>query len=134
MLIRFDFPRTLDNLIDDVFTSDVLPYSSKFPAVDITEHDNETVVVAELPGVKKEDVKIKFEGNVLTISGERKPYEIPEDARILLNEMRVKEFSRSIEFEHDVDTGKISAEMTNGILTVRLPKAESARVRTIEVK
>jgi HSP20 family protein len=134
MLVRFDFPRTLDNLIDDVFTSDISPYVSTFPAVDIAEYDNETVVVAELPGVKKEDVKIKFENTVLTISGERKPYEIPEDARVLLNEMRVKEFSRSIEFEHDVDGGKISAEMTNGILTVRLPKAESARVRTIEVK
>jgi HSP20 family protein len=134
MLVRFDFPRTLDNLINDVFESDVTPCISTFPAIDIAEHDNETVVVAELPGAKKEDVKVKFEDNVLTISGERKPYEIPENARILLNEMRVKEFSRSVEFEHDVDAGKISAEMTNGILTVRLPKAESARARTIEVK
>ena len=134
MLVRFDFPRTLDNLIDDVFAGDVTPFGTKFPAIDISEHENETVVIAELPGVQKEDVKIKFENNVLTISGERKPYEIPGDARILLNEMRVKEFSRSIEFEHDVDSGKISAEMKNGILTVRLPKAESARVHTIEVK
>lgn len=134
MLVRFDFPRTLDNLIDDVFVSDVTPCVSTFPAVDIAERDTETVVVAELPGVKKEDVKITFENNVLTMSGERKPYEIPENARILLNEMRIKEFSRSIDFERDVDSAKISAEMTNGILTVRLPKAESARVRTIEVK
>jgi HSP20 family protein len=134
MLVRFDYPRTYNNLVEDLFAADILPTSPTYPAVDVAQQENETVVIAELPGVKKEDVKITFENNLLTISGERKPYEIPYNARVLLNEVRVRDFSRSIEIAHDVDVDKISAEMNNGVLRVALPKAESARVRTIELK
>ena len=134
MLVRFEYPGTFNNLIEDVFKTDILPTRSTYPAIDIAEQDNETVVIAELPGAKKEDVKITFEKNVLTISGERKPYEIRENARILLNEARVLNFNRSIEFGYNVDVNKISADMNNGVLRIVLPKAESARARTIEVK
>jgi HSP20 family protein len=134
MLVRFDHPRTFDNLLDNFLATDVLPARNAFPAIDITEQEGETTVLAELAGVKKEDVKITFENNVLTISGERKPYEIPENTKVLLNEMRVRSFSRSIQFEHDVDTTRISADLTNGVLRIVLPKAESAKTRTIEVK
>lgn len=133
MVVRYDYPRAFNNLIENFFLTDVLPTRSPFPAVDIAEQDNETVVIAELPGVRKEDVKITFENDVLTISGERKPYEIPDKARILLHKVRVRNFSRSIEFGHDVDMNKISAELNNGILRVVLPKSESARVRTIKL-
>ncbi len=135
MLMRFDVPRTYDSLLNDVMQWDVRPSTRSFsPAVDVTEQENELVVRMELPGVKKDDVKIVFENSVLTISGERKPYEIPDDAKILLNEMRVRQFSRSIEFGAEIDTNRIAAEMTNGILQIVLPKAEEARPRTIEVK
>ncbi len=135
MLMRFDFPRTYDSLLNDVMQWDVRPSSRSYsPAVDVTEQENELVVRMELPGVKKDDVKIVYENNVLTVSGERKPYEIPDDAKILLNEMRVRQFSRSIEFGAEIDANRIAAEMTNGILQIVLPKAEEARPRTIEVK
>lgn len=134
MLGPFDYPRTLDHLIEDFFTPDTLKTYSRYPAVDIAEKDNETIIIAELPGAKKEDVKIMFENNVLSISGERKPYEIPENARVILNEACIRNFSRSIEFGYDVDVNKISAEMDNGVLRIVLPKSDSARVRTIEVK
>lgn len=134
MVVRVAYPNIIDELIEEFFTPafDVVP--SVYPAIDVAENDAATVVVAELPGVKKEDVTIKFENNVLTISGERKPYEIPQDARILLNEMRVRKFTRSLEIPHDVDGEKITAELNNGILRVTLPKAEVARTRTIEIK
>jgi HSP20 family protein len=134
MFVRFDYPRTFNNLVEDLFATDIMPTFSKYPAIDINEQANETVVIAELPGVKKEDVKITFEENVLTISGERKPYEIPESARVLLNEVRVRNFNRSVRLAHDVDAEKISAEMKDGILRIALPKAETAKARTIELK
>jgi len=134
MLVRFEYPGTLNSLVDDFFSTDILPRRSINPPVDITEQDNEVIVNAELPGVKKEDVKITFENNILTISGERKPYEIPENARVLLNEVHVRNFQRSIEFNHDIDVNKISAEINNGVLRIVLPKAEAAQVRTIQVK
>jgi len=133
MYVRFNYPKAFNNLIEDFFETDVMPSRSVYPLVDIVEKNNETIVIAELPGVKKEDIKITFENNLLTISGERKPYEIPEDARVILNEVRVRKFNRSIEFKNDVDVNNISAEMNNGILSIVLPKSESAQIRKIEV-
>ncbi len=132
MFVNLEFPRTVDYLLDDFFTTDVVP-NRFFPALDVCEYDNETVVVAELPGVRKEDIKISIENGWLTLSGERRPYEIPQDAKILLNEMRVRNFSRSIQFPHDVDVNNISAELTNGVLRIVLPKTEQARVRTVNI-
>jgi len=102
--------------------------------MDITEHENEYVVVAELPGVKKEEVKITFENNVLTVQAERKPYELPQDARVLLNEMRVREFTRSLRLPVQIDAANIAAELQNGVLRISLPKAQEARPRVISVK
>jgi len=134
MLVRFDYPRTLDNLINNFLDTDTVVSRNTFPTVDVLEEEGQTTVIAELPGVKKEDVKIKFENAVLTISGERKPYELPENSRVVLNELNVRKFNRSIQFEHDVDASKISADLTNGILRIVLPKSETAKARTIEVK
>lgn len=134
MQVRFDVPRSLDTLFEDFGFREFAPVTRQFPLIDIAEQENETVIVAELPGVKKEDVKITFEENVLTLSGERKPYEIPQDARVLINENRVRTFSRSVRFAHDVDVNRISADLQNGMLKIVVPKAESAKPRTIEVK
>jgi len=102
--------------------------------VDVVEQEGQTTVIAELPGVKKEDVRIEFENAVLKISGERKPYELQENARVVLNELNASKFTRSIQFEHGIDASKISADLTNGILRIVLPKSETAKTQTIEVK
>jgi len=134
MYVRFDHPRTLDNLINNFLATDTAISRGVFPAVDVIEQEGQTTVIAELPGVKKEDVKIEFENAVLKISGERKPYELPENARVVLNELNVRKFNRSIQFEHDIDASKISADLTNGILKIVLQKSETAKTRTVEVK
>jgi HSP20 family protein len=134
MFVRFDYPRTLDNLINNFLETDTVVSRNVFPAVDVIEQEGQTTVIAELPGVKKEDVKIEFENAVLKISGERKPYELPENARVVLNELNVRNFNRSIQFEHDVDPSKISADLANGVLKIVLPKSEAAKSHTIEVK
>jgi HSP20 family protein len=133
MLVRFDYPKTYNTFIEDLLTTDCIPTRSTFPALDLVEKENETFVIAELPGVKKEDVKVTFENNVLTISGSRKPNEISEKADLLLNELRSGDFSRSIKFRQDVDTIKMSAEMSNGLLTITLPKAESVKAKEIHI-
>ncbi len=134
MLLRFDYPAMNDGLIEELFNTDYLPSYSKFPAMNISEKENEIVITAEIPGVKKENVKITYENNVLNIAGERKPYEIPESARVLLNEVRVRDFNRSVELDHEIDRDRISAELTDGILTVVLPKAEKSKARIVELK
>ena len=134
MFIRFDSPTTYDNLIENFFSSDVMPGRCASPALDVVEHENELVVNAELPGMKKEDVKITFEKNVLTISGERKQAELPETSKVLLREIPNKGINRSLKFAIDVDADKISAEMNNGILTVTLPKTEDVKAREINIQ
>jgi HSP20 family protein len=102
--------------------------------MDIVEQENEILVNAELPGLKKEDIKITFEKNILTLSSEQKPAEVSEKATVLLKEIRTSGFDRSVKFEYEIDATKISAEMTNGVLTITLPKAEEAKPKQIEVK
>jgi len=133
MLVRFDYPKTYDSMIEDLFSTDCIAARPTYPTMDVVEKENETLVVAELPGVKKEEIKITFENNVLTISGSRKPNEIDEKANLILNELRSGDFTRSIKFGHDVDTARMSAEMNNGILTITLPKAESVKARVINI-
>lgn len=134
MLLRFDFPKTFNDLLEETIPANYMSSGTSVPAMDITEYENEYVANVELPGVKKEDVKITFEKDVLTVEGVRKPYEIPQDARVLLNEVRVRDFSRSIRVPVEIDATNISAELENGILKVVLPKSQEARVRTIAIK
>jgi HSP20 family protein len=134
MLVRFDSPRTYDNLIENFFSSDVLPSRCTVPTLDIVEKENEIVVNAELPGIKKEDIKITFENNILTLSSEQKPAEVSEKVTVLLKEIRNSGFDRSVKFGFQIDATKISAEMSDGVLTITLPKAEQAKPKQIEVK
>jgi len=133
MLVQFDYPRTCDNLVNDFFAAEKMPVVAQFPVLDVSEQENDFIVTADLPGVKKEDVKITFENSVLTISGTRNSQAVPENARLLLNELRSGDFNRSLKFRQDIDTSKMTAEMSNGILTVTLPKAESVKAKEIHI-
>lgn len=134
MMMRFDFPKTINELLEDSITSSNFSAPRSHPAMDVTEQENEYVAVVELPGVKKEDIKITYEKNVLTVEGERKPFEIPQNAQVLLNEMRVRDFSRSIRVPVEIDANNIAADLDNGILRIVLPKSQEARARTIAIK
>ena len=75
-----NFEREVDRVFNNVVSSDELPERKFSPAIDVVENDNETLLVAELPGVRKEDVKISLENDILTISGSRKSNSLPEKA------------------------------------------------------
>lgn len=107
---------------------------SGLPVTDVAEYDGEYAVVAELPGVKKEDVKISVENRTLTLKGERKHYGFPEGTRVLRHETHTQPFVRSFVLPEEVDVNQISAEMKDGILRIRLPKAEQARPREINIR
>lgn len=133
MLVQLGYPRTCDSLMNDFLATDRVLVCTQIPALDIIEQENEIVVSAELPGIKKEDVKITFEKNVLTISGERKPVELSEKTKVLLKETQSESFDRSVRLGYDIDSLKISAEMSNGILTITLPKTEAVKAKEISI-
>ena len=102
------------------------------PAVDIYETDaHEFVVKAELPQVRREDINITFENNVLTIRGERKfDDEVSRDNYHRI-ERHYGSFSRSFSVPATIDGGRISASFKDGLLTVRLPQREETKPKQI---
>jgi HSP20 family protein len=108
--------------------------SSWTPAVDIAEHDNEYSVKVELPGVNKDDVKLTFENNILTIRGEKKQEKETKKENYHRVERSYGSFQRSFTLPAAVKADKIDASYKDGILTVSLPKAEEAKPKQIEVK
>jgi HSP20 family protein len=104
------------------------------PLADITEDDKEYVIKTELPDVNKDDVKVTVENGVLTISGERKFEKEEKNKRYHRIERAYGTFVRSFSLPDDADSNGVKAEFKDGILTVHLPKNESAKPRQIEVK
>jgi len=101
------------------------------PPVDIYETDSALTVIADLPGVRKEDVDIRVDKNILTIRGKTK-YKPPKD--LIRGEFGLLDFFRQFQLSDEVDQTKISAESKNGVLALTLPKAEKAKPRQVKVK
>jgi len=104
------------------------------PLVDITEDDKEYLIKAEVPEVKKEDVKVSVQDDVLTITGERKFEKEEKDKKYHRVERAYGSFHRSFTLPDDADAQKVVAEFKDGLLKVRLPKTEQAKSKSIEVK
>ena len=102
-----------------------------FP-VDIKDDGEAYTFTALLPGLTAEDVNIQIQSNVVSLQGELK-HDRDEKATYLLVERPAGKFSRSIELPDAVDAAKAEASLVNGVLTLRLPKAEEAKPRSIKV-
>ena len=104
------------------------------PLVDISEDEKEYVVKAELPEMKKEDVKLTVQDNVLSISGERKYEKEEKGKKYHRVERAYGSFMRSFTLPEDADGTKVAAEYKDGVLRVHVPKSEKAKPKSIEVK
>ena len=104
------------------------------PLVDIVEDDKAYLIKAEIPEMKKEDVKISVQENVLSISGERKYEKEEKGKKYHRVERAYGSFLRSFTLPEDADGTKVSAEYKDGVLNVHLPKSEKAKPKAIEVK
>jgi len=148
MLVRFESHPAVFPLIDDMISFDreidglfgptIAPVSVRegmfVPRMDVVEGKDDVVVTVELPGVRKEDVKIALEQDLLSISGERKGGAEPKDTQNVISERWSGKFSRSVRLPYEVQGSAVSAELADGLLTVVLPKAESAKPREIAVR
>jgi len=111
-----------------------LTVSEWTPLVDITEDDKEYLIKAELPEVKKEEVKVTVESGLLTISGERKIEKEEKGKRYHRVERAYGSFVRSFSLPDDADGNKVNADFKDGVLRVHLAKSEHAKPKQIEVK
>jgi HSP20 family protein len=104
------------------------------PAVDIFDKAGEVVIHAELPGMKKEDIDVRVENNILTIRGKKEQREEVTGDDYFRSERLYGSFSRSFSLPNTVEASKIAAQYKDGVLTLSIPKAEEAKPRQIEVK
>lgn len=102
------------------------------PAVDIFETDQDISLLADMPGVKAEDLNIDLRENVLTISGDVEASEGPDEMDIL-REYQMGKYYRQFSLSEVIDQSKIEAELKDGVLRLRLPKVEKAAPRKIAV-
>src|SRR5262245_11591368 len=112
-------------------TGDGSKQRSVLPAVNITARNDEYLLEVEMPGVNTEGLEISVEGNELTIDGKRHPEQVT--AEVVSPESAEADYRRVFEISWDIDTGKISAEMHQGIVKLHLPKAERVKPRKIKI-
>jgi len=109
------------------------PKMALTPAVNIAEGEAGITLFADMPGVSKERLTIKVEGDNLTIEGQAQ-IDVPENIELLHSEVRSPSFRRSFTLSRDLDPAKIEATLKNGVLQMHIPKSEEARPKRIEVK
>ncbi len=129
--------RELGHVFDSLFTD--FDANGSFvnqwaPHVDVMEHKDAYLIKAELPGVKKDDVKIVVQDSVLKIKGEKNQENEEKDSNYHRIERSYGSFERSFNLPTGVKSDKIDATYKDGVLTVTLPKAEEAKPKEIEVK
>jgi HSP20 family protein len=121
-------------MFDAAFSGEPLSSGTWVPPVDIVETpEHDILVKAELPEMKREDIKVSFENNVLTIEGERK-FETREDKdKYHRVERGYGAFRRTFTMPASVDAAGVSADYRDGVLTVKLPRREETRPRQIQI-
>ena len=119
------------------FTKNVEFPFKRFPRVDVIDDDKTIRLIAELPGVKKEDMKILLENGFLTLSGEKKnEFQANEENNVFRNERLFGKFERKFELPKDINPDEIKAKFENGLLKISIAKLipEKPKERIIEVK
>ncbi|MCF6336127.1 MAG: Hsp20/alpha crystallin family protein [Spirochaetales bacterium] len=132
--------RTLQDEINELFDIDRTPSTPGLfdrnlaPSLDVIEGDQNFTVRCELPGIELKDMELTVISNVLTIKGEKKSGSDEKHRSFFKKECWTGTFQRTISLPDSADTGKIGAELKDGILTITLPKKEEAKPRQISVK
>lgn len=115
-------------------SGETLSFPDWAPSVDVAETAEEFQIKAELPGVKKEDLKVHVESGVLTLSGERRQEKEEKGKKYHRVERSYGSFMRSFTLPDGVDAAKLHAEYKDGLLNVRLPKTAAEKPKAVEVK
>jgi HSP20 family protein len=117
-----------------LFPSELATAIDWAPKVDISEDPEKFTLKAELPDVRKEDVKVTFESGLLTLSGERKLEKEEKNKKFHRIERSYGRFARSFQLPDTIDPGKVHAEFKEGLLTVQLPKRSEPKKSAIDIQ
>lgn len=128
----------LQNEINQLFDYDYTGNGGLFdrtvsPALDVAEDSDSFTVYMDLPGVEENNVDVSIASNVLTIKGSKELPEIGEQSKVYRQEEWEGSFQRTLSLPQSVDTQKVSAKLTNGVLKVELPKREEVKPKPVKV-
>jgi HSP20 family protein len=139
-LVKWNPNRSLFNLAEDVlgdfFTGDRLLTRSRdlwYPEVDVEENKDAYRLVMELPGLNKEDVQISLEDGLLIVKGEKKSEDEKKEVNYHYYERRFGKFERVFRINSDIKQDKVDASFKDGVLTIDMPKAETAKPKQIAI-
>jgi HSP20 family protein len=124
--------RAMDSVMGSDWFGSRTSGSGAFPLVNVFSDGEDFVLVAELPGVKKEDLDIQVRGDTLRIQG-KKSIAYEEGASVHRRERSAGQFDRTLTLPAELDAAKVAAQYRDGVLTLRLPRAESAKPRTVAI-
>ena len=116
-----------------VATQEQGPQRAVLPAVDVYEDDAGITLLADLPGVPRDQLELKVEGDALTIEGRVRAL-APEGLEAVYAEVRVPRYRRTFTLSRELDSARIDASLKDGVLTLRIPKQAHAQPRRIEVQ
>jgi len=128
------FPRMIDRFFDDFWRNWEEESTVWTPRLDIKEKKDAYVVDADIPGMKKEEINVSLQNNVLTLQGDRRYEDKKEDENRYYEERTYGSFRRSVTLPTKVDESKVKAEYKDGVLHLTLPKSEEAKSREIEIQ
>ena len=103
-------------------------------ALDVIEEKDQYVLKADLPGIKKEDIKVTLEDNILTVAAERKSEAETQDKQIHRSERTYGRYQRTLNLGANVDAGKIRANYKDGVLELIVPKSEEVKPKSIDIQ
>ena len=131
MDVRDDFDRLVDRIINRDFD---LWEGGRVPAIDVYEEGDNIIVKAEVPGVKKEDISVSLNGDILTISGKSQEEKEVKKENFYRKEIRSGTFSRSITLPAQIDKDKVKASYKDGVLHLTLPKSPEEKKKEVKIK
>lgn len=111
-----------------------MPFEGRTPKVDIIDHDNDVVLKAELPGVKKEDIDVSLNSNYVTIKGSTHAERKEEKGDFYRSEISSGSFSRTMSLPCEVDVDKCDASFKDGVLELTMPKSAKAKKKSVKIK
>ena len=120
-----DFLTELDRNLGTGFSSDF--------AIDVQTHPESIVIKADMPGVRKEDLKVTLESGVLTIGGERRKEVEEKREAFYIREREMGTFSRSFRLPSDIEENSVNAVLENGVLQLTIKRSEKAKSRTVKI-
>ena len=136
--LEWPFRSVFDDLFERFGDEFVLPQvwaeRTFVPAIDVSEDDESLTLTAEVPGMKKEDIEVTVDNGVLSLRGEKKEEVTKEGKGYHRVERCYGQFERQVRLPGYVDAERVEATYKDGVLTVRVPKAETAKAKAVQIK